>query len=116
VLCVSELPAAVAALHDEINLPTYCSLIFRFSSPLPRYLRVIHAFLSKAAKTWAVVSSISFSSAPASVAVFLSAYVLSLCLFSGFYSLVCYLSSFGSKFLVRMSPYTLTPYPKWLGN
>ena len=41
----SELPAAVAVLHDEINLPTYCSLIFHFPSPLPRYLQVIRLLL-----------------------------------------------------------------------
>ena len=63
------------------------------------------SFLSKFPKPWVVVSSISFSGALASVAVFPSAFVLSSCLFSGFCFLVCYRSLFGSKFLVRISPF-----------
>lgn len=79
-------------------------LINRFISSTTS-IPLSHPYLPlQTSKSWVVASSITFSSVPGSVAVFPSACVLSLCLFSGFYSLVCYLLFVGSRFLVRMSP------------
>jgi hypothetical protein len=89
------------------------SLLFPFVSPfasfLHRLLQDIHALpLLKHGKSWVVVvSSTTFSSAPGSVAVFPSAYVLSLHLSLGFCSLEYYPSFFGGKFLVRVLPQLL---------